>query len=76
MSQDNYYSNTDREGNKMHSRVDWFLKWILIGAIAAMVAITLTGCNTVAGIGKDLQAAARGIQAEMSDDDPYGVASR
>ena len=74
---DNYYSNTDREGNKMHSRVDWFAKWILIGALAAIVAIMLTGCNTFAGLGKDIQAAAKGIQSEMAgDDDPYGVASR
>lgn len=34
--------------------------------------VNLTGCNTVAGFGKDLQAAANGIQNEMAgDDDSY-----
>ena len=53
------------------------LKWTIIVLISIVVGMVLAGCNTVAGIGKDLQAAAKGIQSEMAEeDDPYAYAGR
>lgn len=67
----------ERERNQMHSRVDWFMKWILIGTFAAMVAIALTGCNTIKGAMKDGYALAEKVQEALaSDEDTYDLASR
>ncbi len=50
-------------------REAWVLKWGLTFMLALMVALVLTGCNTVAGLGKDIHAAAKGIQDKMSEPD-------
>ena len=66
-----------REGEQrekqMNERIDWVIKWGLIVAVAfifASVLAGLSGCNTMAGLGKDIQAAAVGIQSEMADESP------
>jgi len=42
------------------------LKWFLYVLFALCVAISLTGCNTFSGFGKDITAAAEGIRSEMA----------
>ena len=84
MTPENYSSNSEtrdfeqeRKRNQMNSRVDWFMKWILIGTFAAMVAIAMSGCNTVKGAMKDGYALAEKVQEALaSDDDTYDLASR
>ena len=49
-------------------RINWncvesFLLWT---TMAVVCGIYLAGCNTMAGIGKDIQAAAKGVQNEMA----------
>jgi predicted small secreted protein len=39
--------------------------WIIA---ALVIGIYIAGCNTMAGIGKDIQAAAVGVQSEMAPD--------
>ena len=55
------------------------LKWALYIIFALCVAVSLTGCNTVAGaakmvggLGKDIEAAARGTQAWLAKDADNG----
>ena len=55
------------KGNHM-GKLNWVAKWVLILFLAFLVANALVGCNTMAGIGKDIQAAAVGVQSEMADD--------
>ena len=43
-------------------------KWALILVLAFLLANAMVGCNTMAGLGKDIQAAAVGVQSEMADD--------
>ena len=50
------------------ARFNWIAKWVLIGFVAFLLANAMVGCNTVAGLGKDIQAAAVGVQSEMADD--------
>ena len=50
-------------------RQNWFIKWGLTFILALIVALVITGCNTVAGLGKDIHAAAKGIQDKMSEPD-------
>lgn len=45
------------------SNVESWAIWIIA---ALVVGIYLAGCNTMAGIGKDIQAAAVGVQSEMA----------
>lgn len=63
-----------REGEQrekqMNERMDWIVKWGLILVVAFIFASVLAGCNTMAGLGKDIQAAAVGIQSEMADESP------
>ena len=67
---------TDVEKAKSE-REAWVLKWGLVFALALMFALVLTGCNTMAGLGKDISSAAKGIQDRMSEpDDPYATAGR
>ena len=76
MSQNNYYSNTEKEKEK-RMRESFIIKWGLIIILALIFAFALTGCNTMAGLGKDISAAAKGIQDRMSEpDDPYATAGR
>ena len=76
MSQNNYYSNTEKEKEK-RMRESFIIKWGLITIVALIFAFALTGCNTMAGLGKDISAAAKGIQDRMSEpDDPYEYAGR
>jgi predicted small secreted protein len=49
---------TDRE-RKILGFGLWFL-------IAIVIGFVLAGCNTVAGLGQDLSAAAKGIQEKMA----------
>ena len=73
---DNYYSNTEKEKEK-RMRESFIIKWGLIFIVALIFAFALTGCNTMAGLGKDISAAAKGIQDRMSEpDDPYEYAGR
>ena len=73
---DNYYSNTEKEKEK-RMRESFIIKWGLITIMALIFAFALTGCNTMAGLGKDISAAAKGIQDRMSEpDDPYATAGR
>ena len=73
---DNYYSNTEKEKDK-RMRESFIIKWGLITIMALIFAFALTGCNTMAGLGKDISAAAKGIQDRMSEpDDPYATAGR
>ena len=51
-------------------RVNWFIKWGLTFLFAFIVALVITGCNTMAGLGKDIHAAAKGIQDKMSEPGP------
>ncbi len=58
-------------------REAWVLKWGLTFMFALMVALVLTGCNTMAGLGEDISSAAKGIQDRMSEpDDSYATAGR
>ena len=50
-------------------RENWFIKWGVVFILALLFALVLTGCNTVAGLGKDIHAAAKGIQDKMSEPD-------
>ena len=49
------------------SKTDIFIGWLFIAAVAYMCALQF-GCNTVAGLGKDIQASAEGIRAKMAED--------
>ena len=49
---------TDRE-----RKILGFCLWMLI---ALIIGFVLAGCNTVAGLGQDLSAAAKGIQEKMA----------
>lgn len=49
------------------SRKDMIVGWIFVAAVAYLCAMQF-GCNTVAGLGKDIQATAEGIRAEMAKD--------
>ena len=55
------------KGNQM-GKSNWVAKWVLIVFLAFLPANAMVGCNTVAGLGKDIQAAAVGVQSEMDDD--------
>ena len=46
--------------------------WTLI---AVVVAFALTGCNTIAGLGKDVHLAAKGIQEKMGSPSNYNGAN-
>jgi len=50
-------------------RENWFIKWGVVFILGLLFALVLTGCNTVAGLGKDIHAAAVGIQDRMSEPD-------
>ena len=43
----------------------------LWAVIALVVAFTLTGCNTIAGLGQDINIAAKGIQEKMATPSDY-----
>jgi predicted small secreted protein len=58
----------EKESN-MNLKFNWFLKWGLILLIACLFANVLAGCNTMAGLGMDIHAAAAGIQDRMSEPD-------
>lgn len=76
MTQNNYYSNTEKEKEK-RMRESFIIKWGLITIVALIFAFAITGCNTVAGIGKDLQSWSNGIKDGMTEeDDPYAYAGR
>ena len=76
MTQNNYYSNTEKEKEK-RMRESFIIKWGLIIILALIFAFALTGCNTMAGLGKDISAAAKGIQDRMSEpDDQYDLSRR
>ena len=50
--------------------------FLAIGVIS-LCMVFMSGCNTMAGLGRDIQSAAQGIQDRMSQpDDPYSTASR
>ena len=45
--------------------------------IFVLFCVAIGGCNTMAGIGKDIHSAAKGIQDRMSEsDDPYVTVGR
>ncbi|MEL7129388.1 MAG: entericidin [Pseudomonadota bacterium] len=35
----------------------------VLGAIAAVVCVALAGCNTIYGLGEDIEAAGKGLQS-------------
>ena len=47
------------------SKTDIVMGWLFIAAIAFICGLQF-GCNTVAGLGKDIQATAEGIRQEMA----------
>ena len=49
------------------NKTDIVVGWIMVAAVAFFSALILTGCNTVAGLGKDIQASADGIRAKMAE---------
>ena len=50
---------------------------VFAGILIVCCIISLGGCNTMAGLGKDIQSAAQGIQDRMSQpEDSYSTASR
>ena len=55
--------------NDMPDRPAFLLKWCIIFLLALLFALAITGCNTMAGLGKDIHAAATGIQDRMSEPD-------
>ena len=73
-----FFPNEGKHMQTEHTDVTGtILKWTIIVLVSMVVGMVLAGCNTVAGLGKDLQAAAKGIQSEMSEeDDPYAYAGR
>jgi len=69
-------SSISSKGNPVPDRLN---NRILLSVFAAILIvcciISLGGCNTMAGLGKDIQSAAQGIQDRMSQsDDPYATA--
>lgn len=52
--------------NKTTVNMDIVVNWILYITAFLAIACLLGGCNTMAGIGKDIQAAAKGVQNEMA----------
>lgn len=52
--------------NKNTVNMDIVVNWILWLTAFLAIACWLGGCNTMAGIGKDIQAAAKGVQNEMA----------
>ena len=50
---------------------------VTVCVMSVCCIILLGGCNTMAGIGKDIHSAAKGIQDRMSEsDDPYATVGR
>ncbi len=48
---------------------------VFAGILIVCCIISLGGCNTMAGLGADISAAAKGIQDRMAEpDDPYATA--
>jgi predicted small secreted protein len=67
----------EEEKVQTKQREAWVIKWGMIFIVALMVALVLTGCNTMAGLGKDISSAAKGIQDRMSEpDDQYDLSRR
>lgn len=67
-----------RKGNPVSDKTN---NRILLSVIACVMIVccisVLGGCNTMAGLGKDIQSAAQGIQDRMSQpEDSYSTASR
>ena len=50
------------------TRKDMCVSWGLCALVAFIFALGMTGCNTVAGLGADIQATAEGIRSEMAKD--------
>ena len=53
-----------------------FVKWTIIAVVAFAFALSMTGCNTVRGlgglmqgVGQDISEAANGIQHQMAETD-------
>lgn len=55
--------------NHKFSRKETVWSWIATTVVALMVAISMTGCNTVKGLAKDVYSVTEGIQNEMAKDD-------
>ncbi len=55
--------------NYKFSRKETVWSWIATAAVALMFAISMTGCNTVKGLAKDVYSVTEGIQNEMAEDD-------
>lgn len=55
--------------NHKFSRKETMWSWIATAAVALMFAISMTGCNTVKGLAKDVYSVTEGIQNEMAEDD-------
>ncbi len=55
--------------NHNFSRTETMWSWIATAAVALMFAISMTGCNTVKGLAKDVYSVTEGIQNEMAEDD-------
>jgi predicted small secreted protein len=66
----------NEEEKVKNEREAWVIKWGLTFIFALMVALVLTGCNTMAGLGKDISSAAKGIQDRMSEPDQYDLSRR
>lgn len=49
-------------------RKDFIQGWAFVAAIAFMFALSMTGCNTVKGLAKDVYSVTEGIQNEMAND--------
>ncbi|MCF7984513.1 MAG: entericidin A/B family lipoprotein [Thiohalocapsa sp.] len=47
----------------------WFRS--LIPGLLAALALTLSGCNTVEGVGEDLEAAGQGLEDSAEDNKRY-----
>lgn len=55
-------------------RIDFVMGWIFVAVMAFLVAVSMTGCNTVKGMAKDIYSVTEGIQNEMAtDSDRDGV---
>lgn len=56
------------EDGVIMSRGEIVVGWLFVALFAVIVAFGMFGCNTIAGLGKDIQASAEGIRAEMAKD--------
>lgn len=70
-------SSSKRENTMSDDKQMNRLFFYLFIFIFVLFVTSMGGCNTMAGIGKDIHSAAKGIQDRMSEsDDPYATVGR